>query len=133
MQCNKRGGILPSPPTSGVNCTSSKTYAHILPISHLRPSYHAKLSQLQVLSILESPPDSTLLIDVREPHEFEANTIPTALNIPVSTQPDALMLSEEEFMDRFGWAKPPINHEVIFFCKAGVRSRAAAQLAKHAG
>ncbi|PVH99727.1 Rhodanese-like protein, partial [Periconia macrospinosa] len=86
-----------------------------------------------IISILENPSDSTLLIDVREPHEYTANSIPTALNIPVTTQPDALLLSDEDFLDRFGWAKPPLHKEVVFFCKAGVRSRAAAQLAKQAG
>jgi rhodanese-related sulfurtransferase len=43
------------------------------------------------------------------------------------------MLSEEEFQDRFGMAKPPTGKEVVFFCKAGVRSRAMAGLAKQAG
>ncbi|KAJ4364640.1 hypothetical protein N0V83_009236 [Neocucurbitaria cava] len=86
-----------------------------------------------VLAILEQPSNSRLLIDVREPHEYEANTIPTAINIPVTSQPDALLLSEEEFMDRFGFAKPPTNKEVVFFCKAGVRSSASAGIAKQAG
>lgn len=70
---------------------------------------------------------------MREPSEFDANTIPLALNIPVSSQPDALMLSEEDFVDRFGFQKPPKEKEIVFFCKAGVRSSAAAQLAKQAG
>lgn len=86
-----------------------------------------------IISILENPTDSTLLIDVREPHEYAANSIPTALNLPVTTQPDALLLSDEDFLDRFGWKKPPLHKEVVFFCKAGVRSSAAAQLAKQAG
>ncbi|KAF2034264.1 Rhodanese-like protein [Setomelanomma holmii] len=86
-----------------------------------------------VLAILETPSSSRLLIDVREPHEFEKNTIPTAINIPVTSQPDALMLDEEEFLDRFGFAKPPADKEVVFFCKAGVRSRAMAGLARQAG
>ncbi|KAF1968097.1 Rhodanese-like protein [Bimuria novae-zelandiae CBS 107.79] len=86
-----------------------------------------------VLSIVENPSDSTLLIDVREPAEFSANSIPTSLNVPIASQPDALLLSDEDFMDRFGWAKPPREKQVVFFCKAGVRSSAAAQLAKQAG
>jgi len=86
-----------------------------------------------VLAILETPSDSRLLIDVREPHEYEANTIPTAINIPIISQPDALMLSEEDFEDRFGFAKPPRNKEVVFFCKAGVRSSTAGGLARQAG
>ena len=43
------------------------------------------------------------------------------------------MLSEEDFADRFGFAKPPREQHIVFFCKAGVRSSAAAQLAKQAG
>ncbi|CAN9117966.1 unnamed protein product [Alternaria alternata] len=73
-----------------------------------------------VLHILEAPSDSRLLIDVREPHEFEKDTIPTSINIPVTSQPDALLLDEEEFQDRFGFQKPPKGKEVVFFCKAGI-------------
>lgn len=86
-----------------------------------------------IMHILEHPSDSRLLIDVREPHEYEANTIPTSINIPVTSQPDALLLSEEEFEDRFGFQKPPKAKEVVFFCKAGVRSSAAAGIARQAG
>jgi rhodanese-related sulfurtransferase len=70
---------------------------------------------------------------VREPAEFAANSIPTALNIPVASQPDALLLPPDEFEDRFGFQKPPLDKEVVFYCKAGVRSSAAAQIAKQGG
>ncbi|KAF2849456.1 Rhodanese-like protein [Plenodomus tracheiphilus IPT5] len=86
-----------------------------------------------VVQILESPSSSRLLVDVREPHEYKANTIPTAINIPVASQPDALLLDEEDFAERFGFQKPPLGKEVVFFCKAGVRSSAAAAFAKQAG
>ncbi|PSN71241.1 Rhodanese-like protein, partial [Corynespora cassiicola Philippines] len=86
-----------------------------------------------VQRLISSPSDTTVLIDVREPSEYFTNSIPTAINIPVTSQPDALLLSEEEFEDRFGFQKPPVEKEVVFFCKAGVRSAAAAQLAKQAG
>ena len=99
-----------------------------------KPSNLNKVYQFEdVLHILEHPSDSRLLIDVREPHEFEANTIPTSINIPVTSQPDALLLSEEDFEDRFGFQKPPKAKEVVFFCKAGVRSSAAAGIARQAG
>ncbi|OAL47472.1 hypothetical protein IQ07DRAFT_646410 [Pyrenochaeta sp. DS3sAY3a] len=86
-----------------------------------------------ILSIATSPSPTTLLIDVREPHEFAANSIPHAINIPVSSQPDALLLSDEEFEDRFGFEKPGLEEEVVFFCKAGVRSKAGAGIARVAG
>ncbi|KAF2245548.1 Rhodanese-like protein [Trematosphaeria pertusa] len=86
-----------------------------------------------VLAILENPSDSTVLIDVREPDEFNANAIPTAINVPITSQPDSLLLPAEEFEDRFGFQKPPVNKQIVFYCKAGVRSSAAAQLAKQAG
>lgn len=90
-------------------------------------------NQPQILSIATSPSPTALLIDVREPHEYAANSIPTAINIPVSSQPDALLLSEEEFEDRFGFEKPGLEKEVVFFCKAGVRSKAGAGIARVAG
>ncbi|KAF2713149.1 Rhodanese-like protein, partial [Pleomassaria siparia CBS 279.74] len=74
-----------------------------------------------------------LLIDVRESHEYKPSHIPTAINIPISSQPDALLLSPEDFEDRFGFEKPDVEREVVFYCKAGVRSRFAADVAKRAG
>jgi rhodanese-related sulfurtransferase len=71
--------------------------------------------------------------DVREPSEYEAGFIPGAINIPVKSQPDAMFLPEEEFEDRFGFSKPAMDKELVFYCKAGVRSSAAASLAKQYG
>ncbi|KAL9051854.1 MAG: hypothetical protein Q9162_005744 [Coniocarpon cinnabarinum] len=76
---------------------------------------------------------NTSAADVREPAEVEAGRIPTAINIPISSQPDALMLPPEEFEDRFGFEKPDADKEVVFYCKAGVRSSAAAKLASQSG
>lgn len=44
-----------------------------------------------------------------------------------------MFLPEEEFEDRFGFSKPEKDKEVVFYCKAGVRGSAAAQLAKQQG
>jgi len=42
-------------------------------------------------------------------------------------------MSPEAFEDKFGFAQPDKEIEVIFYCKSGVRSRAAAELARRAG
>lgn len=77
---------------------------------------------------------SPLLPDTREPAEIKATgCIPGAINIPVTTCPDGFFLPDEEFEDRFGFCRPSRDTEVIFYCKAGVRGRAAAGLAKEAG
>ncbi|KAK5118691.1 hypothetical protein LTR85_007897 [Meristemomyces frigidus] len=81
----------------------------------------------------ESPSPDRIIIDVREPAEYEEGYIPTAINIPIKSQPDAMLLPADEFEDRFGFAKPDADKEVVFYCKAGVRSSAAAQLAAQVG
>lgn len=72
-------------------------------------------------------------LDVREPNEYHEGFIPSAINIPIQSQPDALLLPEEEFEDRFGFQKPSPEKEVIFYCKAGVRSSMAAATAQAGG
>lgn len=74
------------------------------------------------------------MIDTREPSEIEeTGIIPGSLNIPVKSQPDAFFITDEEFEDRYGFERPGKGRELIFYCKSGVRSRAAAELARQAG
>ncbi|SPQ23715.1 ecb24421-8323-48c9-9003-b7717ac3dd64 [Thermothielavioides terrestris] len=87
-----------------------------------------------VQKVTNSPNRSTVIIDVREPHELEqTGRIPGALNIPVTSAPDSFHIPADEFEDRFGYPRPPPDAEVVFYCRSGVRSRAAAGLAKEAG
>lgn len=51
----------------------------------------------------------------------------------MSSQPDAWFISEDEFEDRFGFDRPSQDVEIVMYCKAGVRSRAAAGLARQGG
>lgn len=74
-----------------------------------------------------------MLIDVREPHEYVEGHVPNSINIPVNSSPGALFLSPEEFEDKFGFEKPDLEKEVVFYCKAGIRSKGAAILAHDAG
>ncbi|WPG97605.1 Hypothetical protein R9X50_00038400 [Acrodontium crateriforme] len=101
---------------------------------HSTPASASKVYNFdEVKKISESLDGERVLIDVREPTELEGGYIPTAINIPIKSQPDALFLPEEEFVDRFGFSKPATDKEVIFYCKSGVRSSAAAQLAQQCG
>ncbi|KAJ5106471.1 hypothetical protein N7456_003146 [Penicillium angulare] len=77
-----------------------------------------------------------IFIDVREPAELNGTgIIPSAINIPLASQPDALYLDADEFETRFGFPKPSVgkDQQIVFYCKAGVRAEAAAQLAVGAG
>ncbi|PLB41928.1 rhodanese-like domain-containing protein [Aspergillus candidus] len=84
-------------------------------------------------------PHHPILVDVREPAELTATgIIPSAVSVPLGSQPDALFLTPEEFETRFGFPKPGVaegesKDPVVFYCKAGVRARTAAQLALQAG
>jgi len=53
--------------------------------------------------------------------------------MPITSSPDAPFLSPEDFEERFGFEKPGKDEEVVFYCKAGVRSRMGAVLGKEAG
>ncbi|EEY14646.1 rhodanese domain-containing protein [Verticillium alfalfae VaMs.102] len=72
--------------------------------------------------------------NTREPGEVrQTGHIPGAINIPITTHPESFHVTAEEFEDRFGFERPAKNSELVFYCKAGVRSRAAAALATEAG
>ncbi|MCJ1431495.1 hypothetical protein MMC27_000848 [Xylographa pallens] len=86
-----------------------------------------------ILSLTHAPTAHTLLIDVRTPAETARGRIPTAQQLDITGHPDGLFLSEEEFEERFGWPKPGPGVELVFYCKAGVRSRVAARMAREAG
>ena len=60
------------------------------------------------------------VVDVREPREFSAGHLATALNIPLADLPARL-------------AELPRQSPVVFVCRSGGRSRAASELAARAG
>lgn len=59
-----------------------------------------------------------VLVDVREPHEFEAGHIPGSVSMPLS---------------RFDAAALPQDARIVFSCAAGVRSMQAAMVARSEG
>ncbi|KAK4181880.1 Rhodanese-like domain-containing protein [Triangularia setosa] len=107
-----------------------RSYSADPPQDHSSKIYD--FSSLQEL--VSNPSPKVTIIDSREPGELQqTGHIPHAINIPVTTSPDSFFITEEEFEDRFGFPRPAKDQELVFYCKAGVRSRAAAQLAKQAG
>jgi thiosulfate:glutathione sulfurtransferase len=83
--------------------------------------------------------------DVREPGELQQEgKIPNAINLPLSSLQESLNLPDPAFREKFSFDKPEKNkvrrcgddaneQEVIFYCKAGVRSTNASLIAKEAG
>ena len=61
-----------------------------------------------------------LLVDVREPHEYKAGHIPTAINIPLS-----------QLNKRLKEISP--KNEVLLYCRSGVRSKQAGRILKKHG
>ncbi|KAG9231399.1 rhodanese domain-containing protein [Amylocarpus encephaloides] len=87
-----------------------------------------------VKALSENPTSDTTLIDTREPGEIQSTgSIPGSINIPIVSQPDSFFIPEDEFEDRFGFEKPGKEQQLVVYCKAGVRSRTAAEFARQAG
>ncbi|CAG9939129.1 unnamed protein product [Clonostachys rosea f. rosea IK726] len=77
---------------------------------------------------------SVIFVDVREPEElFTTGKIPGAINIPITSAVQSFHISDEDFVDLYGFERPAKDAELMFYCKAGVRARSAAGLAQHAG
>jgi rhodanese-related sulfurtransferase len=64
--------------------------------------------------------DDVVVIDVREPHEYQAGHIPSATLIPVNS----VFARREEL---------PKDKKIVFVCAVGQRSALAAELAAAAG
>lgn len=75
-----------------------------------------------MLDARERGDDDFVLIDVREPHEYEIVSIPGAILVP-----------RGEFMDGSALAQLPTDKRVILHCKSGGRSAEALAVVKGAG
>lgn len=69
--------------------------------------------------------DMMLLIDVREPNEFNAGYIPGAVNIPRGTL--EFKIGNEAFWDEAMLYMPEKNEPIFLYCKKGKRSILAVQ------
>ena len=87
----------------------------------------------KVKQLTQSSESKAVLIDVREADEYNAGYIPTAKNLPLSNFEQTLKLSPDEFKSKLGFDKPEQSEEVVFYCKSGVRSTNASNIAEKLG
>ncbi|KAL0275309.1 UNVERIFIED_CONTAM: hypothetical protein PYX00_003197 [Menopon gallinae] len=68
-----------------------------------------------------------VIFDVREHSEIkETGKLPGSIHIPLGEIDKALSdLSDSEFQQRYGVAKPKRDSEIIFSCRSGIRSMKA--------
>jgi rhodanese-related sulfurtransferase len=73
------------------------------------------------------------LIDVREPDEVLQGMIPSAVNLPLSVLSGALHMDGEKFKEKYGFQKPAFDQEIVFYCRSGMRSSTASDVARRNG
>jgi thiosulfate:glutathione sulfurtransferase len=74
-----------------------------------------------------------IIIDVREPGEFNEGSVPSSLNLPVSEIEDALQKTDAEFEKKYGFKKPTKSDDIVMYCRAGTRSKRAIMVAEKLG
>ena len=74
-----------------------------------------------------------VLVDVREPKEFESYSIPGSVNAPFRTHPEGFGLDDKEFENTFGFHKPSKDKKLVFFCASGRRAASAEGIAEKHG
>lgn len=82
---------------------------------------------------VRNPDPNTVIVDVREPGEFEVVQIPHSINVPYKSHPNAFAMPELEFRQTFGVDKPIKNKKLIFLCASGMRAGKAEQVAYNNG
>ncbi|EEB06201.2 protein phosphatase Fmp31 [Schizosaccharomyces japonicus yFS275] len=97
----------------------------------------AILNYQQVKKLSERNPadlnGSSVLVDVREPDEFKAGAIPTAVNLPLSVIDSAMRMDDASFEKKYGFRKPSVTDHVIVYCRSGKRSTNASQILERLG
>lgn len=90
-----------------------------------------------VNTIIASPdyPKNITLVDVREFSELQkSGKIPGAINVPFNSQPSAFKYDQATWEESFANVpKPALDQELVFYCAAGRRAKAAADVAAEAG
>ncbi|GJN92298.1 hypothetical protein Rhopal_005328-T1 [Rhodotorula paludigena] len=128
------------PTSSPLPLPLSSRLAGALPLHRYNPvpndkrwTQGAKVSYDELKPLTQSPSDKILLIDVREPEEVALGSIPSSVNLPLSSFEKSLSMDEGDFTRVHGFRKPTKNQPMIFYCKAGVRAQTAVDLARSQG
>ncbi|KAK4684369.1 thiosulfate:glutathione sulfurtransferase, partial [Tremellales sp. Uapishka_1] len=93
------------------------------------------VSYEELKPITQQPTDDILIIDVREPDEVALGSIPSSVNLPLSTLKEALdsKTNAGDFQRKYAFTKPLPSQNIIFFCRSGKRSASAAEIAGDKG
>lgn len=59
--------------------------------------------------------------------------IPSAVNLPLTVLADSLHLTPEAFREKHGYEKPKKDQRLVFYCRSGMRSTSACDVAKRNG
>ncbi|KAI0252596.1 Rhodanese-like protein [Lactifluus subvellereus] len=81
----------------------------------------------------QQPSENGYLIDVREPDEVLQGMIPSAVNLPLSSLSAALHMDGAKFKEKYGFQKPAFDQEIVFYCRSGMRSSTASDVARRNG
>ncbi|CCE63966.1 hypothetical protein TPHA_0G01290 [Tetrapisispora phaffii CBS 4417] len=76
---------------------------------------------------------SVVLVDNREPSEYEVVHIPGSINIPYKSHPNGFALDGNAFQATFGVPKPDPKKELVFFCASGFRAGKSREVAYENG
>lgn len=74
-----------------------------------------------------------ILIDVRRKEELSNGIIPSASHIPLDELETALIMENQGFQERYQFEKPNKEDQIVFYCRTGVRSERATELARKFG
>ncbi|GAV51690.1 hypothetical protein ZYGR_0AF01610 [Zygosaccharomyces rouxii] len=81
----------------------------------------------------QNPNPQVVLVDVREPEEFQEINIPTSINVAYRSYPEGLAMDAETFFNTFKIRKPEYDKELVLFCASGRRASEALKIALEAG
>lgn len=89
----------------------------------------------ELKSHTETPDESLLLLDVREPSETAQGMIPSAVNVPLSEFGPAFLNKEGggDFEKKYAFARPEFDKKIVVYCRSGKRSEQARTELEKAG